>query len=219
MKAIQTRVLHATNTKPSRIKALAEGVPSRIYSRDYLENLAGLDNLNTHERAAHCFALSRNWSPTLVSGGLPNGDWCHCFVDRLQGVVAQAREFVEASYPTQPGLIDGTKKCSAYHFELLKTALGYPPVTVPAKPPVRDFTVITVSSNANSFGYKGVLVLAEDGTGYECAFQAYGSEPLPKPGDVIPEDRLPKSPVWRSLPKVTTERALKIIASAKGGDK
>jgi hypothetical protein len=132
MKAIHTKTLPATNTKPSRIKALAEGVPSRTYSCDYLENLAGLDNLNTHERAAHCFALSRNWSPTLVSGGLPNGDWCHCFVDSrnengyLSGaglVVAQARIFVEESYPTQPGLIDGTKKCSAYHFELLKTAL------------------------------------------------------------------------------------------------
>jgi hypothetical protein len=94
MKAIQTKILPATNTKPTRIKALAEGVPSQIYSRDYLENLAGLDHLNTHQRAAHCFALSRNWGTSLVSGGLPNGDWCHCFVNRV-GLVKAAKLVVK----------------------------------------------------------------------------------------------------------------------------
>lgn len=99
MKAIKTTYLGPTNTKPSRIKASAEGVKSKTY-------------------------------PTkLASGGLPNGDWVHCFIQDspfLRGtdlVVAQARTFVTESYPTQPGLANGTKACSAYHFTLLQNAL------------------------------------------------------------------------------------------------
>jgi hypothetical protein len=87
------------------------------------------------------------------------------------------------------------------------------------KPAPREFTVITVSSNANSFGYKGVLCLAADGIGVEVAFQAYGPDPLPKRGDVIAEDKLPKSPVWRELPREDARIALKVITEAKGGAK
>ncbi len=84
MKAIQTRILPATNTKPTRIKAWAEKVPARIWCRDALQyeqqHTAGADRLTLHEFAARKYADQNEWSTRLVSGGLPNGDWCHCFV-------------------------------------------------------------------------------------------------------------------------------------------
>jgi hypothetical protein len=79
--AIQTKYIGATNTKPSRIKASAEGVPSKTFTADYLDQLADLDHLNRHQRAAHCFALANNWSTSLASGRLPDPDvWVHCFL-------------------------------------------------------------------------------------------------------------------------------------------
>lgn len=79
MKAILTKYLPFTNTKPSRIKASAEGVPSIIYS-DYA--LASENNHADpdHVKVAKRFAQSNNWSINLASGGLPSGDWAHCFV-------------------------------------------------------------------------------------------------------------------------------------------
>jgi hypothetical protein len=141
MKAIQTKVLFATNFKPTRIKASAEGVKSIVWPRDSLEQEKNtqpdLDHLNLHAYAALKFALARNWSGNLASGGLPDGTWAHCFVTAqkaaldqakpfLRGqelVVAQARTFVAESWPTQPGKHDGTRYCSACHFELLRSAL------------------------------------------------------------------------------------------------
>jgi len=77
----------------------------------------------------------------------------------------------------------------------------------------KKFTVITVSSNANSFGYMGVLVLAEDGTGYECLYQAYGVDPVPARGDTLPEDKVPTY-CRRTLPATAPTKAAKLIAEA-----
>jgi len=79
MKAIITKYLPFTNHKPSRIKASAEGVSSATYTCNYLDHLKDLDHLTGHQRAAHCFALYHNWSTNLASGGLPSGEWAHCF--------------------------------------------------------------------------------------------------------------------------------------------
>ena len=78
MKAIITKTLPATNTKPARIKASAEGVASVIYSRD---SLGMEENLSTHQLAARQFCRHRGWDGSLASGGLPDGSWVHCFVD------------------------------------------------------------------------------------------------------------------------------------------
>ena len=73
---------------------------------------------------------------------------------------------------------------------------------------VKIFTVVSVSSNANSFGYKGVLVLAEDGTGYELGFQAYGTEAVPDRGDTIQGASLPSYPPPRKLPDTLNAKTI-----------
>jgi len=49
----------------------------------------------------------------------------------------------------------------------------------------KQFKVVAVSSNTNSFGYKQIVIVAADGEAWEILKQAYGSETLPKEGDVI----------------------------------
>ncbi len=133
MKAIKTTYVSATNTKPSRIRASAEGVSSKLYSVDELSYETGSDNADKwHGLAAEKFRDANDWKLPLASGQIGPDVHVHCFVKRespnlLTGtplVVAQAHAFVAESYPTQPGLADGTRKCSAYHFELLKNALA-----------------------------------------------------------------------------------------------
>lgn len=77
MKAIKTKYLGATCTKPVRIKVSAEGVPHRIYSRSSLP-----DRLeDCHAEAARRFAAEREWPVGLVSGGTEKpGVWVHCFI-------------------------------------------------------------------------------------------------------------------------------------------
>lgn len=77
MKAILTRYLPFTDTKPSRIKASAEGVPSRVWTCNELDHPLR----SAHTQAAYLFAIEHNWPDNLASGGLPNGDWAHCFRD------------------------------------------------------------------------------------------------------------------------------------------
>ena len=76
MKAISTRYLSATNTKPSRIKVSAEGVKSITYTCDELEGT--VDNI--HIVAAKRFAKATGWSTKLASGGLTADSWVHCFI-------------------------------------------------------------------------------------------------------------------------------------------
>jgi len=83
VKAIQTEYLGFTNHKPSRIVAKAEGVPSITTTCGSLEIIAaerGWTHLDKHQVAARLLAEKQGWGATLVSGGLPDGTWCHCFV-------------------------------------------------------------------------------------------------------------------------------------------
>lgn len=80
MKAISTKYLSATLTKPSRIKASAEGVPAKLYTVESLSVSGWLADL--HKAAARQFAGDRGWSGKLASGGTENPDvWVHCFAD------------------------------------------------------------------------------------------------------------------------------------------
>jgi hypothetical protein len=46
-------------------------------------------------------------------------------------------------------------------------------------------TVISVSKNTNSFGYKGIVVLTEEGQAQQVLAQAYGTDTVPEKGDDI----------------------------------
>lgn len=73
MKAIQVKYLSATNTKGSRLKAMAEGVPSIIRGFDYKYNDGGKLQI------AQELCIKYGWPTNLVSGQLPNGDEVFCF--------------------------------------------------------------------------------------------------------------------------------------------
>lgn len=76
MKAIHTKTLYATNTKPTRIKVQAEGVPHIIVGRDGIEG----SEEEIHQQAALKLCAKYSWGTNLVSGGLPTpGQWVHCF--------------------------------------------------------------------------------------------------------------------------------------------
>ncbi len=79
MKAIITKYLPFTNTKPSRIKASAEGVESLTLTLNWLET-NGLPQDSPHITAAKIFAVDHHWPTNLASGGLPSGEWAHCFI-------------------------------------------------------------------------------------------------------------------------------------------
>lgn len=144
MKAIKTTYVSATSNKPSRIRASAEGVPSKFYSTHQLIGITQTDRADKwHGLAAELFRDENKWTyhngnpdngvQHLASGQLDADTHVHCFIERdrseqgfLKGkdlVVAQARTFVAESYPTQPAKANGDKACSGYHFALLRTAL------------------------------------------------------------------------------------------------
>jgi len=82
MKAIHTRYLSAINTKPSRIKASAEGVKSITFTTCQLDKIRterGLEHITNHQCAARLLAEKCGWSTGLSSGGLADGSWVHCF--------------------------------------------------------------------------------------------------------------------------------------------
>ena len=70
MKAIQTRLIPVTNTKPDRIKAWAADNKPVTVSRYGLGDFP-------HEEAARNYQKKMNWGGELVTGYLPNGDYCH----------------------------------------------------------------------------------------------------------------------------------------------
>lgn len=73
MKAIQARYFGPTNTKGSRIKVWAEGLPAIYRPYDYAERDAGRFNYALE------YARKYHWQGTLVEGALPNGDSVYCF--------------------------------------------------------------------------------------------------------------------------------------------
>jgi hypothetical protein len=75
MKAIITKYMPASNFKPSRVKATAEGVKSIVLPWDY--SLATEDN---HLWAALKLCDSLGWKNALVSGALPDQTgYAFCF--------------------------------------------------------------------------------------------------------------------------------------------
>ena len=81
MKAIQVKYMPATNTKPSRWKAMAEGVSSVYVAYNYSDRDGGAYH------AAWLLCEKYGWQgDTMVSGGLPNGDWVFCFPQSVVSV-------------------------------------------------------------------------------------------------------------------------------------
>lgn len=76
MKAIQTKYLGATNQRGSRIKAWAEG--GNTITIPYPHELSG-DAV--HRLAAQALCDTLGWNRQFVTGGLPNGDYCHVFIE------------------------------------------------------------------------------------------------------------------------------------------
>lgn len=73
MKAIQVKAFGPTENKPSRLKAIAEGVESMTVALDYKENDCGRYNL------AKALCIENGWPTELVGRQLPNGDYVFCF--------------------------------------------------------------------------------------------------------------------------------------------
>lgn len=76
MKAIQTKYLGATNQRGSRIKACTEG--GNTITIPYPHELSG-DAV--HRLAAQALCDKLGWNRQFVTGGLPNGDYCHVFTE------------------------------------------------------------------------------------------------------------------------------------------
>ncbi len=74
MKAIQVKYLSATNTRGSRIKAIAEGVKPLIIGYDH-----ALSGEAVYRKAAMMLCDKYNWDGELVGGQLPNNDYVFCF--------------------------------------------------------------------------------------------------------------------------------------------
>lgn len=73
MKAIVVKYIGATNTRPSRLKATAEGVPSITRGYDYASDDHG------KRRIAQDLCDKYKWKGELIEGGLPNGDTVFVF--------------------------------------------------------------------------------------------------------------------------------------------
>lgn len=69
MKAITVKYLPPTNTKPTRIKVQAEGVPHLIFD----------SNSTTPLQAAQRLCIKFGWGTDLIEGTLPNGDLVFVF--------------------------------------------------------------------------------------------------------------------------------------------
>ena len=72
MKAILTKIIPCTNTKPTRIKAYTEGGNSITLSWGECTE-QGLNNGLSHLYAAKKLAEKMKWSTNLLGGGTPTG--------------------------------------------------------------------------------------------------------------------------------------------------
>lgn len=78
MKAITTKYISLTNTKPARIKASAEGVRSVTIGYHSHSNQWN----NPHLTAAMALCAANGWKGSLASGGLPDQSGeVFCFVE------------------------------------------------------------------------------------------------------------------------------------------
>lgn len=71
MKAILTKVLPATNTKPARLKACTEGGNSIVISWHECED--GRTQGEAHLYAARKLCDKMKWEGRLIGGGTPSG--------------------------------------------------------------------------------------------------------------------------------------------------
>jgi hypothetical protein len=84
MKAITTKYIPPTNTKPALIKAKAKGVAPLIMSYSTAEDLAGNRGGTeaAHKAAALALRDRMDWAGDLIGGGLPDQSG-YCFVFAL----------------------------------------------------------------------------------------------------------------------------------------
>lgn len=75
MQAIITRYHGPTENRGARISA------STYKHRTYISYPHELNQEKAHMEAARAHMLKMGWSGTMQSGGLPNGDMVHCFID------------------------------------------------------------------------------------------------------------------------------------------
>jgi hypothetical protein len=73
MKAILTKYLGQTNTKPARIVATAAGVKHLIMSYERSEKATGMTTEDVHKRVAQILCEKYGWSIDLIGGELPDG--------------------------------------------------------------------------------------------------------------------------------------------------
>ena len=82
MKAILTKVIPCTNTKPTRIKAYTEGGNSIMVSWSACDE-DGRTQGQAHMYAARQLCKKMNWPGLLIGGGTPEG---YCFVFQESGI-------------------------------------------------------------------------------------------------------------------------------------
>jgi len=99
MKAILTKYLPFTNTKPARIKASAEGVGSFTHSVENLRTIGDVKD-DPHITAAKLVCERFQWGTSLASGVLPDGSWAHCFVPDRSKEREALREIAKAGEET-----------------------------------------------------------------------------------------------------------------------
>ena len=93
MKAIVTKFLGQTSTKPNRIVARAEGV------RPVTINVGFLDTAQAELSAARALCVRQQWTGALTRASLPNGDTVFVFTPALDALVVLAHAVV---YNTMP---------------------------------------------------------------------------------------------------------------------
>ena len=75
------------------------------------------------------------------------------------------------------------------------------------------YTVVTKSTNTNSFGYRSVLALAANGNGVELFVQAYGTDPEPERGETVQRSEARfYGPLTRELPNIPERTARRILS-------
>lgn len=81
-RAIVTKWIGQTNTKPDRISAKCSFLPHIIISRDEYE-----ESEDAHRAAAQKLADKYKWQGPMIMNQLDNGKYVHVFLERNQIIV------------------------------------------------------------------------------------------------------------------------------------